>query len=105
MGFPNFKTVCFCVRGIHRSATMKIVGDITSKANRVLLGHCSNCKIQKYMTVSNNTKAAEVLRYFFKNLGKKDLIYEKRWQRLFRKNVEELCSLEQMLVLQLHLKA
>ena len=70
MSFQKFKTDTYCVGGRHRSATIKINGDITSKGSKVLIGYCSVCKRKKSMTVSDNTIKAEGLGSFFKNLGK-----------------------------------
>ena len=70
MSFQKFKTDSYCVGGRHRSATVKIYGDITSKGNKVLIGYCSVCNRKKSMTVSDNTIKAEGLGSFFKNLGK-----------------------------------
>ena len=70
MSFNKFKTDSYCVGGRHRSATVKIYGDITSKGSKVLIGFCSICKRKKSMTVSDNTIKAEGLGSFLKNLGK-----------------------------------
>ena len=70
MSFQKFKSDSYCVRGRHRSATVKIYGDITSKGSKVLIGYCSICNRKKDMTVSDNTINAEDLGSFFKNLGK-----------------------------------
>ena len=70
MSFQNFKSDSFCVGGRHRSATIKIYGDITSKGSKLLIGYCSVCNRKKCMTVSDNTIKAEGLSSFFKNLGK-----------------------------------
>ena len=70
MSFQKFKSDCYCVGGRHRSATVKIYGDITSKGNKVIIGYCSICNRKKSMTVSDNTIKAEGLSSFFKNLGK-----------------------------------
>ena len=70
MSFQKFKSDSYCVGGRHRSATMKIYGDITSKGSKVLIGYCSVCNRKKSMTVSDNTIKAEGLGSFFKNLGK-----------------------------------
>ena len=67
MSFQKFKSDSYCVGGRHRSATVKIYGDITSK---VLIGFCSKSQRKKSMTVSDNTIEAEGLGDFFKNLGK-----------------------------------
>ena len=71
MSLQKFESDSFCVGGRHRSATKKIYGDITSKSIKVLKGYCSKCIRKKSMTVSDNTKKAEGLGDFFKNLGKK----------------------------------
>ena len=70
MSFNKFKSDSYCVGGRHRSATVKIYGDITSKGSKVLIGYCSICNRKKSMTVSDNTIKAERLGNFFKNLGK-----------------------------------
>ena len=70
MSFNKFKSDSYCVGGRHRSATIKIYGDITSKCSKVLIGYCSICNRKKSMTVSDNTVKAEGLGSFFKNLGK-----------------------------------
>ena len=70
MIFQKFETDSYCVGGRHRSATVKIYGDITSKGSKVLIGYCSLCNRKKSMTVSDNTIKAEILGSFFKNLGK-----------------------------------
>ena len=56
--------------GKHRSRTVKIYGDITSKGSKVLIGYCSICNRKKSMRVSENTIKAERLGSFFKNLEK-----------------------------------
>ena len=78
MTFNKFKTDSSCVGGRHRSATVKIYGDITSKASKVLIGYCSVCNRKKSMTVSDDTIKAEGLGDFFKNLGKKGLNVSKK---------------------------
>ena len=70
MSFQKFKSDSCCVGGRHRSATVKIYGDITSKGSKVLIGYCSICNRTKSMTVSDNTIKAEGLSSFFKNVGK-----------------------------------
>ena len=70
MSFQKFKSDSYCVGGRHKSATIKIYGDITSKGSKVLIGYCSVCNRKKSMTVSDNTIKAERLGSFFKNLGK-----------------------------------
>ena len=70
MSFQKFKSGSYCVGGRHRSSTVKIYGDITSKGSKVLIGYCSICNRKKSMTVSDNTIEAEGLSSFFKNLGK-----------------------------------
>ena len=70
MSFQKFKKDSYCVGGRHRSATVKIDGDITRKGSKVLIGFCSKCQRKKSMTVSDNTIEAEGLGDFFKNLGR-----------------------------------
>ena len=70
MTFQKFQTDSYCVGGRHRSATVKIYGDITPKGSKVLIGYCSVCKRKKSMIVTDNTIKAEGLGSFFKNLGK-----------------------------------
>ena len=70
MSFQKFKSDSYCVGGRHRSATIKIYGDITSKGSKVLIGYCSVCNRKKSLTVSDNTIKAEGLGSFFKNLVK-----------------------------------
>ena len=70
MSFNKFENDSYCVGGRHRSATIKIYGDITSKGSKVLIGYCSVCNRKKSMTVSDITSRAEGLVSFFKNLGK-----------------------------------
>ena len=65
MSFQKFKTDPYCVGGRHRSATIKIYGDITSKVSKLLIGYCSVCNRKKYMTVSDNTIKTEGLGSFF----------------------------------------
>ena len=71
MSFQKFKSDSYCVGGRHRSATVKIYGDITSKGGKVLIGYCSICNRKRSMTVSDNTIEAEALSSFFENLGGK----------------------------------
>ena len=70
MSFQKFKSDSYCVGGRHRSATVKIYGDITSKGSKKLIGYCSVCNRKKSMTVSDYTIKSEGLGDFFKNLGK-----------------------------------
>ena len=78
MSFQKFKSDSYCVGGRHRSATVKIYGDITNKVSKVLIGFCSKCQRKKSMTVSDNTIEAEDLSDFFKNLGRKGLKVSKK---------------------------
>ena len=78
MTFNKFKTDSYCVGGRHRSATVKIYGDETSKGSKVLIGYCSICNRKKSMTVSDDPLKAEGLCNFFKNLGKKGLNVSKK---------------------------
>ena len=43
MIFRNIKSDSYYVGGRHRSATVKVYGDITSKGSKVLIGYCSFC--------------------------------------------------------------
>ena len=70
MTFQKFQTDSYCVGGRHRSATVKIYGDITPKGSKVLIGYCSICNRKKSMIVTDNTIKAEGLSSFFKNLRK-----------------------------------
>ena len=78
MSINKFKSDSYCVRGRHRSSTVKIYGEITSKSSKVLIGYCSKCNRKKFMTVSDNTIQAEGLGDFFKSLGKKRLNVSKK---------------------------
>ena len=78
MSFQKFKSDSYCVGGTHRSATVKIYGDITNEGSKVLIGFCSKCQRKKSMTVSDNTIEAEGLSDFFKNLGRKGLNVSKK---------------------------
>ena len=86
MSFNKFKSDSHCVGGRHRSATVKIFGDITSKGSKVLIGYCSICNRKKSMTVSDNTIKAEGLGDFFKNLGNKGLNVSKKLAKNVLKN-------------------
>ena len=84
MNFQKFKIDSYCVGGRHRSATTKLFGDKTGEGIKILIGYCSICNRKKSMTVSDNTILAEVLR--LTSLGiwvKKDLLYQKRWQKTY----------------------
>ena len=70
MSFQNIKSDSYCVGGKHRSPTVKIYGDITTKGSKILIGYCSVCNREKSMTVSDNIIKAEGLGDFFRNLGK-----------------------------------
>ena len=78
MSFQTFKTDRYCVGGRHRSATVKLYDDITSKGSKKLIGYCSICNRKKSMTVTDNTIHVEGLGELFKNLGKKGLNVSKR---------------------------
>ena len=47
MSFNKLKSDSYCVGGRHRSSTVKIYGDITSKGSKVLVGYCSKCNRTK----------------------------------------------------------
>ena len=78
MSFQNFENESYCVGGRHKSSTVKIYGDITSKGSKVLIGFCSICNRKKSMNVSDNTIQAENLGDFSKTLGKKGLNVSKK---------------------------
>ena len=86
MSFQKFKSDSYCIGGRHRSATIKIYGDITSKGTKVLIGYCSVCNRKKSMTVSDNTIKAEGLGSFFKNLGK---ISSKAGKKISKKRIKQ----------------
>ena len=69
MSVNKFESDSYCVGGRHRSRTVKIYDDITSKVSKVLIGYCSICNRKKSMTVSDKTKQIEGLGSFFKKLG------------------------------------
>ena len=78
MSFQKFETDSFCAGGRHKSSTVKIYVDMTSKGSKVLIGFCSICNRKNSMTVSDNTIQAEGLRDFFSNLRKKILNVSKK---------------------------
>ena len=78
MSLQKFETDSFCVGGRHKSSTVKIYVDMTSKGSKVLIGFCSICNRKNSMTVSDNTIQAEGLRDFFSNLRKKTLNVSKK---------------------------
>ena len=82
----KFKSDSYCVGGKHRSSTVKLYGDITSKGSKVLIGFCSKCQRKKSMTVSDNTIEAEGLGDFFKNLGKSAVKVGKKFAKNVLKN-------------------
>ena len=74
--------------GRHQSATKNIVGDKTINKKtgeevKLLVGKCVICDGRKTMIVSDNVIQAAGLGDFFKNLGKKDLTYQKRWLKTY----------------------
>ena len=70
MSFQKFETNSYCVWERHRSATIKIYVDISSKGSKIRIRYCSICNGKKSMTVTDNTKKAEGIGSFFKNLGR-----------------------------------
>ena len=101
MSFQKFKSDSYCVGGSHKSNTVKIYGDITSKGSKVLIGFCSKCQIKKSMTVSDNTIEAEGLSDFFKNLGKTSVKVGKKLAKNVLKILHEPWILLQTLLVQL----
>ena len=85
MTFNKFRSDSYCVGGRHRSATLQIYGDVSSKGNKVLIGFCSICIRKKSMKVSEDTTKAKSLGDFFKNLGKNGLsVSKKRAKKRFK---------------------
>ena len=70
MSFHKIKTKSFCAVGRHKSAMKNIYGNITSKGSKVLIGFCSICNREQFMTVGDSTIRRKGLGEFFKNLGK-----------------------------------
>ena len=66
----KFKTNSYSLGGRHYSGTNNIRGFITSKGTKMLKGNCVKCKRNKSMTVSDATIEAEVLKDFFKSVGR-----------------------------------
>ena len=81
MSFQNFKRDSYFVGSRHRSATVKFYGDLTTKDSKILIVFCSVCNRKKSLTVSDNTKKLKVSVISSKILVKKDLTYQKRWQK------------------------
>ena len=52
MSFNEFESDSYC-GGRHRSSTVKIYDDITSKGSKVIIGYCSICNRKKSMTASD----------------------------------------------------
>ena len=71
----KFKTDSYCVGGIHFSGTINIRGAIISKGTKMLRGKCVKFKRNKSMTVCDATKEAEVLKDFFKSVGRVTVIF------------------------------
>ena len=67
MSCQKFKSDPHCVGRRHRSATIKIYGDITSK---LLISYCPICDWKKLMTVFDYTIQAKGLGSFFGSLGR-----------------------------------
>ena len=89
MTIKKFKTDSYCVGGRHRSATVKIYGDVTSKGSKVLIGFSSICNRKIFKTVSDDTIKAEVLGDFFKNLDKKGPNVSKNMAKTFYPTQDE----------------
>ena len=90
MSFNKFESNSYCVGGRHRSATVKIYGNITSKGSKVLFGYCSICNRKKSMTVSDNTIKAEGLGDFVKHLGKRRPNVSKKMAKKYCQTLHEL---------------
>ena len=105
MSFQKFKTNSYCVGQKHYSGTKNFVGEIrlnkkTGREIKLLVGQCLICNRKKSMIVSDNTIQAEGLGDFFKNLGKKALMYQKRFQKMYSKILAELWILQRTLLQQ-----
>ena len=77
MSFQQFKSDSYCVGGRHRSATKAFMVILPLKI-KVLFGYCAVCNRKKSINGSDITIQADCLGDFFKNQGKKDLMYQKR---------------------------
>ena len=86
MSFRKIESNWYCVGGKHRSATTNIYEDITCKCGKVLIGHCSIYSGKKSTTVTDETKAAEVLGDFWSPQAKKDLLHQKWCHNCFQKS-------------------
>ena len=75
----KFKTNSYCAGGRHYSGTNNIRGFITSKGTKMLKGNCVKCKRNKSMTVSDATIDAEVLKDFFKSVGRATVNFGKKF--------------------------
>ena len=71
MSFEKLQADSYCVGGGDRSATTNIFVDITSKGSKVFIGCCLVFNRKNFITVSDNTIAAEVIGDFFMSLGEK----------------------------------
>ena len=103
MSFQKLKSDSYCVGGRHRSATTNVVGDIsiikkTGKEVKLLVGKCVICDRKKTMIVSDNVIKSEGLGDFSKIKVKKDLMYQKRWQKMYSKILAELWILQRTLL-------
>ena len=83
--FNKFKTTSCCVGGRHYSGTNNIRGfmgepasRITSKGTKMLKVNCVKCKRNKSITVSDATIEAELLKDFFKSVGKATINFGKK---------------------------
>ena len=104
MSFQKFKSSSYCVGGRHRSATVKIYGDSTSRGSKVLNGYCSKYKRKKSMTVGDIIIQAENLSAFFKKLVKKRLNVSKKMAKNVFKNPGRALKVEQTVVQHLFLE-
>ena len=89
MSFEKLQTDIFCVGWRHRSATAHNVDDITSKVSKVFFGCCLVCNRKEFMTVNDNTIAAEVLGDFFKSLCKRGLILSRSMTKQYFKKTRK----------------
>ena len=90
MSSQKIKSDSYCVGGRQKSGTTNIVGEIrnnkkTGKEIKLLVGKCVICNGKKSMIVSDNVIQAEGLGDFFKNLGKRGLMYQKNGKKRIKK--------------------
>ena len=76
--FNKFKANSYFVGGTHYSGNNNIRRVITSKGAKMLRVGCCECKRNKKLTISDETKSAEGLKDFFECVGKATVNFEKK---------------------------